>query len=205
MSYLQGQLPPPHNPTPHTFSPPLRKKKRNEKPSLFKNDAVMWLRRPLPILGMGMVVLGGVLLLLLLTVKNKTKLDPLFYGSTKTHLATHFHRQRRQSCSFSLTIHPICVCGPVFAEFSFTCMVGLTNALEQSGFISGFMGFYIRQVWWAIAESDVKPHDHPSPSVNSQPFPAGGASPELRLRHDDVILGGRLPSCPLPHYHPSHV
>ncbi|XP_061653998.1 transmembrane 6 superfamily member 2 isoform X2 [Phyllopteryx taeniolatus] len=32
----------------------------------------------------------------------------------------------------------------VFAEFSFTCLVGLTNALEQDGFISGFMGFYIK-------------------------------------------------------------
>lgn len=35
---------------------------------------------------------------------------------------------------------------PVFAEFSFTCLVGLTNALEQDGFISGFMGFYIKMV-----------------------------------------------------------
>nr|XP_057923740.1 transmembrane 6 superfamily member 2 isoform X2 [Doryrhamphus excisus] len=32
----------------------------------------------------------------------------------------------------------------VFAEFSFTSLVGLTNALEQEGFISGFMGFYIK-------------------------------------------------------------
>uniref|UniRef100_A0A8C7ZUD3 Transmembrane 6 superfamily member 2a n=1 Tax=Oryzias sinensis TaxID=183150 RepID=A0A8C7ZUD3_9TELE len=32
----------------------------------------------------------------------------------------------------------------VFAEFSFTCMVGLTNALQQDGFISGFMDFYLR-------------------------------------------------------------
>ncbi|KAE8291001.1 Transmembrane 6 superfamily member 2 [Larimichthys crocea] len=69
------------------------------------------LQEPLPILGMGMVVLGFILLLLLLTVRNKTKVDPLFY---------------------------------VFAEFSFTCMVGLTNALEQDGFISGFMGFYLK-------------------------------------------------------------
>lgn len=37
---------------------------------------------------------------------------------------------------------------PVFAEFSFTCMVGLTNALELDGFISGFMGFYLRMVRW---------------------------------------------------------
>lgn len=42
-------------------------------------------------------------------------------------------------------IVPLCVC-PVFAEFSFTCMVGLTNALEQDGFISGFMGFYLKMV-----------------------------------------------------------
>ena len=39
----------------------------------------------------------------------------------------------------------LCVC-PVFAELSFTCMVGLTNALEQDGFISGFMGFYLKMV-----------------------------------------------------------
>uniref|UniRef100_A0A3Q0SH96 Transmembrane 6 superfamily member 2a n=1 Tax=Amphilophus citrinellus TaxID=61819 RepID=A0A3Q0SH96_AMPCI len=32
----------------------------------------------------------------------------------------------------------------VFAEFSFTCVLGLTNALEQDGFISGFVGFYIK-------------------------------------------------------------
>lgn len=41
------------------------------------------LLRPLPILGMGMVVLGFVLLLLLLTVRNKTKVDPLFYGTIR--------------------------------------------------------------------------------------------------------------------------
>ncbi|KAF7661773.1 hypothetical protein LDENG_00254420 [Lucifuga dentata] len=69
------------------------------------------LQEPLPLLGMGMVVLGSVLLLILLTVGDKTRVDPLFY---------------------------------VFAEFSFTCMVGLTNALEQDGFISGFMGFYLK-------------------------------------------------------------
>ena len=39
----------------------------------------------------------------------------------------------------------LCV-SPAFAEFSFTCMVGLTNALEQDGFISGFMGFYVKKV-----------------------------------------------------------
>ncbi|KAM9349359.1 transmembrane 6 superfamily member 2-like [Symphorus nematophorus] len=78
---------------------------------LYTMNNISALQEPLPILGMGMVVLGFVLLLLLLTVGNKAKVDPLFY---------------------------------VFAEFSFTCMVGLTNALEQDGFISGFMGFYIK-------------------------------------------------------------
>lgn len=34
----------------------------------------------------------------------------------------------------------------VFAEFSFCCTLGLTNALEQDGFISGFMDFYLRTV-----------------------------------------------------------
>ncbi|XP_016897682.1 transmembrane 6 superfamily member 2 isoform X2 [Cynoglossus semilaevis] len=32
----------------------------------------------------------------------------------------------------------------VFAMFSSTCLVGLTNALEHDGFISGFMGFYLK-------------------------------------------------------------
>ncbi|XP_076601448.1 transmembrane 6 superfamily member 2-like [Chaetodon auriga] len=78
---------------------------------LYTMNNVPALQQPLPILGMGMVVLGFILLLLLFTVRNKTNMDPLFY---------------------------------VFAEFSFTCMVGLTNALEQDGFISGFMGFYLK-------------------------------------------------------------
>ncbi|XP_071383535.1 transmembrane 6 superfamily member 2 [Centroberyx affinis] len=78
---------------------------------LYTMNNIPALQEPLPILGMGMVVLGSVLLLLLLTVRHKKSVDPLFY---------------------------------VFAEFSFTCMVGLTNALEQDGFISGFMGFYLK-------------------------------------------------------------
>ncbi|KAM9844499.1 transmembrane 6 superfamily member 2-like [Aulostomus maculatus] len=78
---------------------------------LYTMNNIPALQEPLPILGMGMVVLGTVLLLLLLTVHHKTRVDPLFY---------------------------------VFAEFSFTCMVGLCNALEQDGFISGFMGFYLK-------------------------------------------------------------
>nr|XP_046265217.1 transmembrane 6 superfamily member 2 isoform X1 [Scatophagus argus] len=78
---------------------------------LYTMNNIPALQEPLPILGMGMVVLGFVFLLLLLTVQNKTKVDPLFY---------------------------------VFAEFCFTCVVGLTNALEQDGFISGFMGFYLK-------------------------------------------------------------
>lgn len=69
------------------------------------------LQEPLPILGMGLVVLGSFLLLLSLVVRRKTKVDPLFYP---------------------------------FAEFAFTCLVGLTNALEQDKFISGFMGFYLK-------------------------------------------------------------
>ena len=39
----------------------------------------------------------------------------------------------------------VSVC-PVFALFSFTCLVGLTNALEQDGYISGFMTFYVKKV-----------------------------------------------------------
>ncbi|XP_035620507.1 transmembrane 6 superfamily member 2 [Oncorhynchus keta] len=33
----------------------------------------------------------------------------------------------------------------VLAVFSFTCLVGLTNALEQDGYISGYMGFYLKK------------------------------------------------------------
>ncbi|XP_033960589.1 transmembrane 6 superfamily member 2 [Pseudochaenichthys georgianus] len=79
---------------------------------LYTINNIPALQEPLPILGLGMFILGFVLLLLRLTVSNQTKVDPLFY---------------------------------VFAEFSFTCMVGLTNALEQDGFISGFMGFYLKK------------------------------------------------------------
>ncbi|CAL1579792.1 unnamed protein product [Knipowitschia caucasica] len=78
---------------------------------LYVMNSVTVLQEPLPILGMGMVVLGSLLLILLLVVQHEIKVDPLFY---------------------------------VFAEFAFTCMVGLTNALEQDGYISGFMAFYLR-------------------------------------------------------------
>ena len=40
--------------------------------------------RPLPILGMGMVVMGSVVLLLLLTVQHIKNVDPLFYGIYST-------------------------------------------------------------------------------------------------------------------------
>nr|XP_020489647.1 transmembrane 6 superfamily member 2 [Labrus bergylta] len=78
---------------------------------LYTINNISALQETLPILGMGLVVLGSVLLLLLLAVGHQTKVDPLFYA---------------------------------FAEFSFTCVVGLTNALEQDRFISGFMGFYLK-------------------------------------------------------------
>lgn len=48
--------------------------------------------RPLPILGLGMFILGFVLLLLRLTVSNQTKVDPLFYGKPRTrHTHKHFN------------------------------------------------------------------------------------------------------------------
>ncbi|XP_037537627.1 transmembrane 6 superfamily member 2 [Nematolebias whitei] len=78
---------------------------------LFTVNKIPAFQEPLPILGMGMVVMGSVLLLLILTLQHKTKVDSLFY---------------------------------VFAELSFCCMLGLTNALEQDGFISGFMDFYLK-------------------------------------------------------------
>lgn len=60
------------------------------------------------------------------------------------HKGTHTSVQLHARAAFFL-LYFVHVC-PVFAEFSFTCMVGLTNALEQDGFISGFMGFYLRMV-----------------------------------------------------------
>ncbi|XP_037315013.1 transmembrane 6 superfamily member 2 isoform X2 [Pungitius pungitius] len=78
---------------------------------LYAVNNVPALQEPLPVLGMGMVVLGFVLIITLISVPNKMRVDPLFY---------------------------------VFAAFSFTCVVGLTNALEQDGFISGFMAFYLK-------------------------------------------------------------
>ncbi|XP_070701903.1 transmembrane 6 superfamily member 2 [Pempheris klunzingeri] len=78
---------------------------------LYAMNNIPALQEPLPIVGIGVVVLGFIFLLLLLTVPHKMAVDPLFY---------------------------------VFAEFSFTCMVGLMNALEQDGFISGLMAFYLK-------------------------------------------------------------
>lgn len=78
---------------------------------LYTMNNIPALQEPLPILGIGMFILGSVLLLLLFTVQDKKTVDPLFY---------------------------------VFAEFSFTCMVGLINALEHDGFVSGFMNFYLK-------------------------------------------------------------
>ncbi|CAL8281594.1 unnamed protein product [Lota lota] len=78
---------------------------------LYSMNNIPALQKPLGMLGLGMVVLGSVVLLVLLTVRHKQNIDPLFY---------------------------------VFAEFSFTCLMALTNALEQDGFIRGFMGFYVK-------------------------------------------------------------
>lgn len=56
---------------------------------------------------MGMVVLGGILLLLLLTVKNQTKLDPLFYGSTQSNT---LQQGTKQYYSCLLTRYSACMC-----------------------------------------------------------------------------------------------
>lgn len=108
-------------------------------------------------------------------------------------------------CGFFIVL--LCVC-PVFAEFSFTCMVGLTNALEQDGFISGFMGFYLKMVrgstcwrWFVFKKFMCK-------SLNSScdvDVSSGWASSEYRLCCDDVVLGRRGSLLPLPHYHPPYV
>lgn len=61
--------------------------------------------RSLPMLGMGMVILGSVLLLLLLIGGHKTKVDPLFYGTSRqTHALTG---TKMKSGYFSVSV---CVC-----------------------------------------------------------------------------------------------
>lgn len=66
----------------------------------------MLLLRPLSILGVGMIVLGFVLLLFLLMVQNKTKVDPLFYGTTRqTHTLTSISELKVEGCFFLLCIY----------------------------------------------------------------------------------------------------
>lgn len=100
----------------------------------------------------------------------------------------------------------LCV-SPAFAEFSFTCLVGLTNALEQDGFISGFMGFYVKKVRGGPALNLPPPlsFKHFKFIVRCFAVSPGRASHEHGLRGDDVLLGGRPSLPPLPHYHPPHV
>lgn len=124
----------------------------------------------------------------------------LWYSQTSTHF--NICVLKVEVCCFTVR----CVCA-VFAEFSFTCMVGLINALEQDRFISGFMGFYLKMVgaspslwgytsWrWSAFYVYISFH-HVS---------SGWASSEHRLCCDDVILGRCHSLCPLPHYHPPHV
>lgn len=99
-----------------------------------------------------MAILGSVLLLLLLlTAPHKKTVDPLFYGrdrpavtfTVKLKMDEFLFKHFFNSCASFVAC-------PVFAEFSFTCLVGLTNALEQDGFISGFMGFYLKMVTFHI-------------------------------------------------------
>lgn len=58
----------------------------------------LFLLRPLPILGVGMVVLGSILLLTLLIVRNQKKVDPLFYGTT--HTSAPISELQAESCLF---------------------------------------------------------------------------------------------------------
>ncbi|XP_028328321.1 transmembrane 6 superfamily member 2-like [Gouania willdenowi] len=81
-------------------------------PVLFAINNIPALQQSVPLLVMGVVVLGSLFLLLHFTVRHKPNVDPLFY---------------------------------VFAELCFTCMVGLTNALEQDKFITGFISFYLKE------------------------------------------------------------
>lgn len=165
--------------------------------------------RPLPILGLGMFILGFVLLLLRLTVSNQTKVDPLFYGKPRTrHTHKHFNILVKWRGRF---VHCGSLCS-VFAEFSFTCMVGLTNALEQDGFISGFMGFYLKKVSANHFPSFVYFFIMLCIVFTCQKLKflmwsvsLGWAPSKHRLCCDDVILGRHRTLYPLPHHHPPHV
>ncbi|XP_042559020.1 transmembrane 6 superfamily member 2 [Clupea harengus] len=92
------------------------------------------------ILPMGAVVLLSVFLLLYFTMRHKKAVDPLFYVcSSQSSLRLGW--RLRDVCPFCLDARQ----RQCFAELSFTCMVGLTNALEQDGYIKGFMDFYLRK------------------------------------------------------------
>lgn len=79
----------------------------------------------------------------------------------------------------------------VFAEFSFTCIIDLTSALEYDGIISGFMEFYRRTVGFTNALTSCL-----FPVVNvwmdwKEAFTCvlGGTLSGNSLRHHDVLLG----------------
>jgi len=76
---------------------------------------------PLP--AIGVVILGGVLLL-------------LYHGVKRRREEEEDEEEEEEETD------PLFY---VFGLFCFTCMVGLTNALEQDGYISGFMAFYVKK------------------------------------------------------------
>uniref|UniRef100_A0AAY4EJX2 EXPERA domain-containing protein n=1 Tax=Denticeps clupeoides TaxID=299321 RepID=A0AAY4EJX2_9TELE len=71
--------------------------------------------RPGAVLVFAMASLLSVFVLLHLAVLHRKSVDPLFYGTS------------------------------VFAVLASTCVVGLTNALEQDRYISGFVDFYLQK------------------------------------------------------------
>lgn len=175
--------------------PELRLTPPPPSPIVVSFPLIICLRRPLPILGMGMVVLGLVLLLLLLVVQNKTKVDPLFYGTPS--------RTRRSGDwrSFSVCF--------IVSVVSSVCRV-LLHLHGGSDQRPGAGRLHLRLHGLLHKDGNIKLHTtatsrrfmfHTSSLVSS----SGRASLEHLPRCDDVILGRRLPLPPLPHHHPPHV
>lgn len=80
----------------------------------------------------------------------------------------------------------------VFAEFSFTCIIDLTSALEYDGIISGFMEFYRRTVRFCHALTSRHGRvsfDCVTGLTEAFACAAGGAVPGNSVRHHDVLLG----------------
>lgn len=69
-----------------------------------------------------------------------------WYCTTLTFTVKHFCMSRIRYILLLFCWMFFCLVFSVFAEFSFTCIIDLTSALEYDGIISGFMEFYQKTV-----------------------------------------------------------